>query len=177
MKIACLGWGSLIRDPRGLPRLGAEYDELPEMTPKRLRLKIRSLPARPRITTAFRIELEKVGTPDSSFERYSSQKEHWLRWLEKYDGPGYYGRQNCKRTAEFVYNHINCPSMLLWLCEASGIEKATIQKAKAAALRTEPRFPSQCKAIRQLIPWSTIEVKLKRRDERIRSHRCKNWSN
>jgi hypothetical protein len=135
------------------------------MSPKELRRRIRSSPAIPPITTAFRIELAKLGTPDSSFERYSSQKEHWLRWLEEYDGPGYYGRQNCRRTAQFVYNHINCPSMLLWLCEASGIEKATIHKAKASALRAEPTFPSQSKAIRQLVPWRDIEARMKTRDK------------
>ena len=32
-------------------------------------------------------------------------KGRWLRWLCEYDGPGFYGRQNPQRSAEFVYNH------------------------------------------------------------------------
>ena len=133
------------------------------MSPSQLRQRIRKLPARPPITTELGIALAKRGTPDTSFARYSSQREHWLGWLREYDGPGYYGRQDSHRTAEFVYNHINCPPMALWLCETAGIDTATVVKAKNAALRAKPSFPSQSAAIRKVIPWNGIEAKLKNR--------------
>ena len=130
------------------------------MTPGQLRRKIRLLPALPPVTEQLQLALAKRGTPDRSVERYLSQREHWMRWLGAYDGAGYYGRQNWNRTAEFVYNHINCPPMVLWLGEASGIEMQTLVKAKNAALRASPSFPSQSAAIRRVIPWTDIEAKL-----------------
>jgi hypothetical protein len=52
--------------------------------------------------------------------------------------------------------------MLLWLGEASGINRTAIGKAKNAALRAKPHFASQCAAIRQILPWSTVEAELNR---------------
>jgi hypothetical protein len=127
------------------------------MSPSQLRRRIRKLPALPPVTAQLEAALAKRGTPDNSVERYSSQREHWLCWL----GAGYYGRENWNRTAEFVYNHINCPPMALWLGEASGVEKAAVVKAKNAALRAKPSFPSQSAAIRKVIPWTAIEANLK----------------
>jgi hypothetical protein len=130
------------------------------MTPSQLRRKTRKVPALPPVTAQLEAALAKRGTPDTSTERYSSQREHWLRWLEEYEGEGHYGRQNWNRNAEFVYNHIVCPPMVLWLGEASGIDDATVIKAKNAALRAKPVFSSQAAAIRKVIPWGDIEAKL-----------------
>lgn len=33
---------------------------------------------------------------------YATHKDHWVQWLEEYDGPGYYGRSNWDRDAQFV---------------------------------------------------------------------------
>ena len=52
---------------------------------------------------------------------YRTQKEHWLGWLEGYDGPGAYGRTQANRDAKFAYNHIVEPKMLLWLVDAAGV--------------------------------------------------------
>lgn len=144
-----------------MPNILRKAEGVNAMSPNELRNKIRKLPERPPITTEFGVALVKRGTPDTSFERYSSQREHWLRWLQDYGGPGFYGRQDSKRTAEFVYNHINCPPMALWLAEASGIDKATVVRAKNAALRARPTFPSGAAAVRKVIPWSCVEAKLK----------------
>ncbi len=54
---------------------------------------------------------------------YGSQKEHWIGWLEEYNGAGYYNRKDNNRDAKYIFNHINCPPMLLWLCEVSGVEE------------------------------------------------------
>jgi hypothetical protein len=102
------------------------------MSPQTLRRRIRNLPARPRLTT----ELEHFLHGDRPRTVwYKSQKQHWLGWLRGYDGPGAYGRKDWHRSAEFVYNHICCPSMVLWLGDASGVPKATVANAKAAVLR------------------------------------------
>lgn len=54
---------------------------------------------------------------------YTSQGEHWQGWLYGYKGPGAYNRKNHHRTAEFVYNHIMCPPMFIWLAETAGIDQ------------------------------------------------------
>jgi hypothetical protein len=133
------------------------------MSPSQLKRRIRKLSALPSVTSQLEAALAKRGTPDASVERYASQREHWLRWLEEYDGAGYYRRQNWNRKAEFVYNHINCPPMALWLGEASGVDKETVVKAKNAALHAKSSFASQSAAIRKVIPWVDIEAKLKTR--------------
>jgi hypothetical protein len=50
--------------------------------------------------------------------------------------------------------------MALWLGEASGVDKSTVVKAKNAALRAKPTFPSGAAAERKVIPWSCIEARL-----------------
>jgi hypothetical protein len=48
---------------------------------------------------------------------YESQKEHWVGWLFHYNSPGAYGRKVVEgRNAKFVYNHVVCPELLLYLC-------------------------------------------------------------
>jgi len=84
---------------------------------------------------AHRIKRLKSGGPVAdSLERalastpvrpvwYETQKQHWEGWLREYDGA--YGRSAWDRTAESVYNHIQCAPMLLWLAEAGGIPRRT----------------------------------------------------
>ena len=82
------------------------------MTPDQLRRRISKLSERQPLT----IRLERsLATADPSRRPpwYRSQKEHWLGWLREYDGPGYFGRRDWGRSAEFVYNHVVCPPMVL----------------------------------------------------------------
>lgn len=130
------------------------------MTPRTLKSKISKFPAQPPITTDFERVLEKISTWNRNRVWYSSQKEHWLGWLSEYNGPGYYDRKDWEQTAEFVYNHIVCPPMVLWLSEASGVPKATVRQAKDAALSAKSSLASQAAAIRKIIPWTLIEVRL-----------------
>jgi hypothetical protein len=134
-----------------------------KMSPRTLAAKIRNLSARPRITTQFERILRNRGLWNRNGVWYTSQKEHWLGWLSQYDGPGYYKRKNHNHQADFAYNHINCPPMVLWLGEASGIPKAKILAAKKAALSASPALPAQSAAIRKVIPWELIEARLKKR--------------
>lgn len=87
---------------------------------------------------------------------YTSQGEHWQGWLGEYNGGGFYGRKNHKRTAEFVYNHIMCPPMLIWLAETAGIDEILINKAVEVSLQSD-KFQQQCKKVRKVIRWSDIE--------------------
>src|SRR5438105_14184772 len=103
------------------------------MTPLELATKIRKLRAQVPLTAEFEGLLIRRHIWDGTRVWYTSQKEHWLGWLGEYRGPGYYGRKNFQRSAEFAYNHIVCPPMLLWLCEASGVSKLRIEKARRAA--------------------------------------------
>jgi hypothetical protein len=83
---------------------------------------------------------------------YSSQKEHWLGWLSHYP----WGK-----SAEFVYNHLKCAPMLVWLAEATGVSKAELTKASdaaLAALAARVNLSSECAAVRKLIPWRSIKA-------------------
>jgi hypothetical protein len=126
-----------------------------DMSPKQLAKHIQSLPARPAITSAF--EALSLG---SRKVWYTSQKQHWLGWLSEYDGPGYYGRKDWRRSAEFVYKHVVCPPMVLWLGEASGVPKHKVKRARDAALASGRYYAAQSSAIRRIITWSEIELRL-----------------
>jgi len=133
------------------------------MTPHQLAARIRNLRETVPITTEFERVLTRRDIWSSSRAWYTTQKEHWLGWLKGYDGEGHYHRKNWLRSAEFVYNHINCPPMVLWLAEASGAPRAKVAKAKQAALSAKPHLPTQSAAIRRIIPWEMIEVCLDKR--------------
>lgn len=114
------------------------------------------------MTTQFERTLVQRGRWSNDGVWYKSQKQHWIGWLREYSGPGYYGRKNSIRSAEFVYNHIVCPPMVLWLGEASGVPKASVAKAKQAALSSNS-LQAQSAAIRRIISWEMIETRLTRR--------------
>lgn len=98
---------------------------------------------------------------------YRTQKEHWLGWLKHYNGPGHYGRMKWNRSAEFVYNHVVNPVMVLWLGEASGVVKSKVLEAKRTALTAAPTMMAQAAAIRKVIPWDAIESRLSGRFHRL----------
>lgn len=128
------------------------------MTPHQLRRKIKGFEPAPPITLSFERALIKQGTWSADSVWYRSQKEHWLGWLSEYDGPGAYGRKALVvRSAEFAYNHVVCPPMVLWLGEASGVNTSLIMRAKKAALEASRSLQGKCAAIRKVVPWSKIE--------------------
>ena len=99
-------------------------------------MKIQRLPANPRLTTKFQKRLQRSGGLRPTVW-YGSQKEHWLRW--------HWGR-----TAQFAYNHVVCPPMVLWVGEAAGVPAPQVRKAVMAALLEDANQMSQAAAIRRV---------------------------
>lgn len=95
---------------------------------------------------------------------YRSQKEHWLGWLKEYNGPGAYGRMNWDHDAEYIYDHIQCAPMLLWLGEALGLSDRVLRKASHAAIASGNNSARQCSALRKEIPWLAIAVAMNNND-------------
>ncbi len=87
---------------------------------------------------------------------YRSQKEHWLGWLSGYNGPGAYGRKTWKRDAKFVYNHIVCAQMLIYLAGAIPLQDELIEAAITAYEQNDSSLMAQAGAVRKVIPWSEI---------------------
>lgn len=88
---------------------------------------------------------------------YSSQKEHWVRWLSEYETTGVYGRRpNSGRSCKFIYNQLQCPPMVFWLGEALELPDASLKVAYAAAKGARKHHAIQTAAIRREIPWSLI---------------------
>jgi hypothetical protein len=138
-------------------------NQVDAMTPKSLRTKISKLRVAAPITKAYAKALMERGIWSDEGVWYSSQKEHWMGWLSQYDGPGAYGRKTWGgRSAEYVYNHIGCPPMLLWVAEAAGVSRKALLSAKRSALASRKRI-SNCAAIREEIPWSFVEERLRGR--------------
>jgi hypothetical protein len=132
------------------------------MTPKSLRTKISKLRVAAPVTESYRKAVSALGIWKGKEVWYSSQKEHWMVWLSEYDGPGFYGRKDwAERTAEFVYNHIGNPQMVLWLAEAAGVPKKDLLVAKRSALSGGRNRNSHCALIRKAIPWSAVEERLR----------------
>lgn len=93
---------------------------------------------------------------------YKSQKEHWLGWLGDYDGPGFYQRKtHAGRDAKYIYNHIMCSPMLLYLPEALGVSTELIRNAYDAVIKAKsPKMAKQCAIVRSIIPFQVIDEKL-----------------
>jgi hypothetical protein len=132
------------------------------MTPRSLSRKIKKLRVRAPITASYERSLVTHGVWSNEGVWYTTQKEHWLGWLSEYDSPGAYDRKTVTgRSAEFVYNHINCPPMLLWLAEAAGVSRRNVLAARRSALSARRSRGTHCAVIRKTIPWLAIEARLR----------------
>ena len=87
---------------------------------------------------------------------YRTQKEHWLGWLDAYDGPGAYGRKpGPKRDARFAYNHIVCPELLIYLIHAIHLRSDLVAAAEKA-YETGKTMMQKSGSIRMVVPWAEI---------------------
>jgi hypothetical protein len=132
-----------------------------KMTPKGLARKIGKLRVTAPIIASYERALIARGIWDNHGVWYTSQQEHWIGWLSQYEGPGAYNRKSWKgRSAEFAYNHVRCPPMLLWLAEMAGVSKKNVLAARRSALKAPRNLGSQCAALREAIPWALVESSL-----------------
>ncbi len=124
---------------RKVAKVSPQY--LVTMSPQELASRIRKFSPCPPVMTSLERSLDRRGLWSRDDAWYRSQKKHWLGWLSEYDGPGYYGRKNWCRSAEFVYNRVVCPPMVLWLAETAGIsrKKLTYGSKKGRPFRW-PKF-------------------------------------
>lgn len=99
---------------------------------------------------------EPVSLGTAGYNRYTTQKAHWLGWLDPAAGTGTYPRSIAPgRDARYVYNHIIEPKLLIWLTEAAGVDAQLVLQAKQAA-DSANSMPGKSAAIRKLIPWELV---------------------
>jgi len=90
---------------------------------------------------------------NQGYNRYRTQKAHWLGWLDSKSTSGTYQRQDTPhRGAKYGFNHIMEPKMLLWLISASGLQPVLVEHAKEEALNKKP-MASSCATIRKGVPF------------------------
>jgi hypothetical protein len=83
-----------------------------------------------------------------------SHKDVWLRWLSEYRDSAY-DRANPNRSAQFIYDKINLPEMIIWLAAASGVDARLVRKA-AKTVHPKDKPMTQAAAVRRVLPWSVI---------------------
>lgn len=91
---------------------------------------------------------------------YESQKEHWIGWLFHYNSPGAYARKITHgRDARFVYNHVVCPGLLVYLARAAGVSRALVREAERLAVAPGTEM-ARAGAIRRVISWERVQQAL-----------------
>ena len=107
---------------------------------------------------------EPVAPGQRGYNNYTTQKDHWLGWLDPNSGTGTYPRKSTPdRDARYVYNRIVEPNMLLWLISASGVEPELVQAAAEAA-KGASTLTSKSAAIRRQVPWAVVYEALLERE-------------
>ena len=151
---------------RGSPRaLSRKAHQRRIKTPQALRRVVARLSPESPITDRFSRQWRSLADRDGGQQErrrvwYKTQHEHWLGWLNGWRGPGAYSRKDWNRSAEFVYDHIVNPQMLVYLAEAAGVNRESVTVAVKAALEDRGSMPSMSAAIRRIIPWETVESAL-----------------
>ena len=108
---------------------------------------------------------DDTAVPDRTpgYNKYRTQKDHWLGWLGATTGSGTYERTTpAGRGGRYVYNHIVEPKMLLWLIEAAGVQRTRVAAASHAALAATT-LGAKSKMIRAVVPWSEVASALSER--------------
>lgn len=101
-----------------------------------------------------------VANRTPGYNNYPTQKEHWLGWLNPNSGTGTYPRASRPdRDAQYVYNHIMEPKMLLWLVSAARVSPELIQGAVLAS-ESCSSLASKAAAVRKCIPWPVVSTAL-----------------
>ncbi len=97
-----------------------------------------------------------VPSRTQGYNKYTTQKDHWLGWLNPQAGTGTYPRRTGPElTARTVYNRIGEPKMLLWLIEAAGVTPDKVAEANASTTGG-PSLASKCAEVRRAVPWLVV---------------------
>lgn len=97
-----------------------------------------------------------VSLKTQGYNQYTTQKDHWLGWLNPAAGTGSYPRRTGGHvSAKTVYNRIGEPKMLWWLATAAGVDQGLLDEAKAR-VDTQKPLSSQCADFRKVVPWRTL---------------------
>ena len=88
--------------------------------------------------------------------RWPSQRKHLTTWFRSQAtlGHGAYTRQTPNRSAKLTYNRFQCAEGFIWLAEAAGVPASLVQQAATAASSAPHR--SQCRIVREYIPWDMV---------------------
>jgi hypothetical protein len=106
---------------------------------------------------------EPAPSGTQGYNTYTTQKDHWLGWLNPAAGTGTYPRTSgIDRDARDVYNRIAEPKLLLWLAEASEVSSSRIAAARADA-EIKEKLNSKAAAIRKHVSWTVISEALHRK--------------
>ncbi len=116
------------------------------------------------ITAIERLQSDEPVPPGTQgYNHYTTQKAHWLGWLEPAEGKGSYPRaDNGKRDARDVYNRIVEPKLLIWLVTAAEVSPELIKAANEEAGK-KTGLASKSAGIRKHIPWTTLADALHRK--------------
>ena len=97
-----------------------------------------------------------IAAPQQGYNKYKTQKEHWLGWLNTSTTTGTFPRKSGDAGgARRVYNLIAEPKMLLWLASAAGVGGDLVRAAEASSDQVT-NLRSKFGAIRKHIPWSAV---------------------
>ena len=97
------------------------------------------------------------------YNTYTTQKDHWLGWLNPAGGTGTYPRTGgTERDARDVYNRIAEPKLLLWLAAAAEVSPIRIEAARGEA-ESKVRLNSKAGAIRKHVSWQVLSEALHRK--------------
>lgn len=95
-----------------------------------------------------------------NFDTSCHPKEHWLGWLDTFKNEGYCKRKHFGNVrAKSVYNALQCPSMLIWLAEASNVPNTVIQES-LTGIEPNSHLATMCGRIRRKLTWELIEKHL-----------------
>jgi hypothetical protein len=87
---------------------------------------------------------------------HDSHRDHWIKWLREYDGPGYYNRKNANRDAAYIYSHVQSAGMVVYLGEAAGVSTNVVTHAFIVATTSPGNRSAVTAATRRIMPWAMV---------------------
>lgn len=94
---------------------------------------------------------------DSPDKTGADEREHMVCWFRanQTTGSGSYSRRKGNTSARTCYQRLNNAASLLWIAEAVGVDRETVERAYEAAVEAGD-YRRACGAIRKVIPWETV---------------------